>query len=251
MVVSRSLYRTLLVLTLCTIVAILTSCKDKTSKNLQPLDANSLLAQVIEKSGGIQRWIDLERISFKKEFHLYKEDGTIELDRTELHSYSFINGKSSLIQWKENDTTYNLIEQDATLYQTKNQAIDTTVTRDQLQSKLNAATFVLGLPFTLTDDLAKKTYNGATNFEGTPAHELEVAFANSTDVWYMYYSQDTLDWLGYWVQTADHYSLVINEEMIEVEGFSLSQKRKSYRTDAQKNRLYLRADYEYSNFAID
>lgn len=101
-----------------------------------------------------------------------------------------------------------------------------------MKNKLNAATFIVGLPYKLANKGSAKKYNGIKDFEGSPAHELEVNFKNSQDNWKMYYSLEPLDWLGYWVHTSDHYSLVINEEMTEVRGFKFSRKRKSYRTDS-------------------
>ncbi|MDE0600085.1 MAG: hypothetical protein OSB51_13050 [Dokdonia donghaensis] len=154
------------------------------------------------------------------------------------------------ITWKDSLHTYKLIQRDTAILQFKDGTLDTSVSRKALQNKLYAATFVLGLPYTLDTDSSAKTYLGITDFQGKQAHELKVTFQDGTDTWYLYYDESTLDWLGYWVQTSDHYSLVINEEMINKKGFTLSRKRKSYRTDAQKNRLYLRADYEYSNYLI-
>lgn len=211
---------------------------------------NTFLAKVMEASGGSEAYASIKSISFQKAFRLYREDGGVEIDRLEVHSYDFSNGTNRLIQWKSDNNMYNLVEKDTALFQTKNMVRDTAVSREVLQNKLNAATFVIGLPYTLANDGSTKSYNGIQRFEGSPAHELEVAFTGSTDIWKMYYSTDSLDWLGYWVKTSDHYSLVINEQMTEVNGLKFSQKRKSYRTDAQKNRLYLRADYDYANYQI-
>ena len=221
-------------------------------KNVQPeiITGNSLLKKIMNSSGGKENYEGIKSLSFEKAFKLYDKDSTTEIDRLEKHTYDFTNGAVRSITWKDSLHTYKLIQRDTAILQFKDGTLDTSVSRKALQNKLYAATFVLGLPYTLDTDSSAKTYLGITDFQGKPAHELKVTFQDGTDTWYLYYDESTLDWLGYWVQTSDHYSLVINEEMINEKGFTLSRKRKSYRTDAQKNRLYLRADYEYSNYLI-
>lgn len=243
--------RLLLFIGLGTIVVLYFIFRGSNPTSTQPENATVFLAKVMTASGGQGNYNNIHRISFNKDFNLYAEDGSVELSRKEKHIYDFTNSTNRLISWRVDGVAYQLVENDTALFQTRDNIIDTTITKKQLQDKLNASTFVLGLPYTLENSRATKKYNGILSIENQPAHELEVTFKNSPDVWYMYYAQDSLDWLGYWVTTADHYSLVLNEEIIEVNGFKFPRKRKSYRTDAQKNRLYLRADYEYYNFTIN
>lgn len=203
---------------------------------------------ISERSGGTAKWNAIQKISFSKEFKLLDSTGGIEIDRKEVHSYALGKNTERLIQWRSQETLYNLVQKNDVLYQTKSGHVDSTATQQALHNKLNAATFVLGLPYTLKD--ATLRYQGLQSFEGTKAHELKASFKNSEDVWFLYYSEDELNWLGYWVQTSDHYSLVVNETMTVVEGFTLSRKRKSYRTNAKKEKLYLRATYNYDNYKI-
>lgn len=210
----------------------------------------SLLQAVMDKSGGKDAWNTIEKMSYKKSFQLYREDGSIEIDRKENHIYDFVNGVNREVTWVQRDTLYEIHRSDSAIYQIKNGVSDTLVTSNQLQSKLNAATFVVGLPYTLDDPSATLTYEGITDFQKEPCHVLKVTFKGSKDIWRHYYTKD-LSWKGYWVQTSDHYSLIINEEMIEVDGFTLSRKRKSYRTDAKQNPTYLRASYLYEGYAIE
>jgi len=213
-------------------------------------DGTSLLAAVMEKSGGKETWGSLQKMSYKKSFQLFYEDGTIEKDLTEHHAYDFTAGVNREVTWSQNDTLYEIHRSDSALYQIKNGKLDTLVTPKQLQSKLDAATFVVGLPFTLDTSMASLTYEGKTAIQNTSCHALKVTFQGSEDVWRLYYEEKTLAWKGYWVQTSGHYSLVINEEMTDVNGFMLSRKRKSYRTDAHQNPSYLRAAYTYENYDL-
>ncbi|MFC4635855.1 hypothetical protein ACFO3O_18230 [Dokdonia ponticola] len=214
-------------------------------------DGTALLEAVMDKNGGKDAWSSLQKMSYKKSFQLFYEDGSIEKDLTENHAYDFTEGINREVTWSQEDTLYEIHRSDSAIYQIKNGKLDTLVTPKQLQSKLDAATFVVGLPFTLDTSSASLTYEGKTAFQNTPCHVLKVTFQGSEDVWYLYYEEGTLSWIGYWVQTSGHYSLVINEEMTDVNGFILSRKRKSYRTDAQQNPTYLRATYKYENYDLE
>ena len=213
--------------------------------------AETLLEAVMDNSGGKKAWNDIKTMSYQKSFKLYREDGTVEIDRNETHQYDFTEGIYRQVDWSQDTTHYSLVKTDTTIYQTKNKRIDTTVTESQLQSKLDAATFVVGLPFTLDNPSATLVYEGIKEFQKVPCHVLKVTFEGSKDVWRHYYEEETLSWEGYWVQTSDHYSLIINEEMMDEKGFTLSRKRESYRTDASQKPTYLRAAYEYSSYAIE
>lgn len=210
----------------------------------------SFIEAIEERSGGADRWDAIQKISFTKKFQLLDSTGHIEIDRLELHTYDFTNDTQRQIQWDLEGDNFLLVQQNNLLFQSKNKVIDSTITQAALSNKLNAATFVLGLPYTLNSPTASLSYEGLQTFEDVSAHELKATFKNSKDVWRLYYSEETLDWLGYWVETSDHYSLVINDVMTEVEGFSLSRKRTSYRTNAQKEKLYLRARYTYDTYKI-
>lgn len=224
---------------------------NKFSDSPSTITGDSFLHKVMLMSGGRERYSRINRLTFKKQFSLFTENGRTEISRKEIHSYDYSLGTKRLIQWRNDSLVYNLVQNDTTIFQTKNGIVDTTISKNQLKNKLQAATFVIGLPYTLESPNAIKTYNGIISFEGSKAHELEVVFKNSTDIWKMYYAIDTLEWLGYWVHTSDHYSLVINEKMIAVNGLIFCSSRTSYRTDSLRNRLFKRANYTYSNFKID
>ncbi|RMB57583.1 hypothetical protein EAX61_10715 [Dokdonia sinensis] len=215
-----------------------------------PETGATFLAKIMDEHGGKKAWDSINKISFLKTFSLYKEDGSVEMTRNEKHSYGYTNGISRLVQWKQDEKTYNLVQDDNTYSQVIDGQLDTLATTEQLRNKMQASTFVLGLPYTLDTPTNELSYNGLKTFEGNIAHELEVRFQGSEDIWWLYYSEAELEWLGYWVKTSGHYSLVLNTEMIVENGFLLSRKRKSYRTDSLRNKTYLRAEYLYDNYAI-
>lgn len=215
-----------------------------------PETGATFLSKIMIEHGGKSNWDSIAKISFSKSFKLFNNDGSVEIQRDEKHSYDYSNGTSRLVQWEQNGKKYNLIQNNEAFSQVIDGQLDTLSTIAQLKNKMQASTFVLGLPFTLDTPENNLTYNGLQRFEGNTAHELEVHFNGSEDIWWLYYSETELEWLGYWVKTSGHYSLVLNTEMIVEEGFLLSRKRKSYRTDFLRNKDYLRAEYFYDNYSI-
>ncbi len=208
---------------------------------------NDFLAQLMKKAS----WDSITTMKYKKTCQLFIEDGSTEKHRNETHLYNFEKGANRQILWKEDSTTYKLQQTKAFLVQYKNNIIDSTTSKPQLQSTIEAATFVIGLPYTLDSPKSTLEYKGLTNFQNEECHTLQVTFENSWDTWTLYYTPETLDWKGYWVQTPDHYSLVINDEMTTVNGYTLPRKRTSYRTDSIQNITYKRASYLYEDYVIE
>lgn len=53
------------------------------------------------------------------------------------------------------------------------------------------------------------------------------------------------------VKHADHLSYVKNLSFTEVDGFTFPLTRKSWRVNKDRGTLYLRAEYEYSDYEIE
>lgn len=214
-------------------------------------NGQELLEDVMLAQGGFENWNAKSSLHFTKQFKLYAENGTIEIDRNETHKYLDKPRQEYNISWKQQQDDFLLVKKEDSIYQLINNVKDTLVTRSQLLAKLNAAQFVINIPYSLNDESASLEYEGVKIFQDVSCHVLKVNFKDSRDTWRLYFGQKDFSWVGYWVQTEDHYSLVINEEMVDVDGFTLSRKRKSYRTDNAQNILYLRAEYLYDSYEIN
>ena len=180
--------------------------------NKEYKNGDALLDAVIKNSGGFERWDSIKSLQFEKEFGLYAANGATEIARKEAHDYTLSNGTQRMISWHQ-DSTPTLLKQDGTTY-TKyvNKIIDSTTSSESIKTSIQAGSFVIGLPFTLKDANAKLVYQGVQQFQDQNAYLLQVEYANSQDVWKLYYEEKSLNWLGYWVKTTDHYRLIVNEE---------------------------------------
>jgi len=213
-------------------------------------DGGSLLNAVIEKSGGFEQWKTIKRLQFEKEFGLYTENGVTEIARKEIHDYLLQDAVERQIQWNQNNIETILRQKNNTYTKYLNNIIDSITTTESIKNSIEAGSFVIGLPFTLKDSDASLEYLGIQKFQDKQGHVLKIQFENSKDIWKLFYEKKSLNWLGYLVKTTDHYSLVINEKMTMINGFTFPEVRKSYRSDSLQHIKYLRADYSYSKYKV-
>ena len=214
-------------------------------------NGKALLVDVMKIHGGKNNWDSKKGLSFTKDFKLFKKDGRTEIEKKESHRYNYAPREDLKVAWSQDSNEYVLHKTSKGILQYVNDSIDARATTKTLYAKLNAATFVIDLPYSLDDTNASLDYQGQEDFQGQDCHVLKVNFKDSKDTWWLYFATDNFSWLGYWVHTSNHFSLVLNEEMIDVNGFTLSRKRKSYRTDSLQNITYLRATYDYTDYKIN
>ena len=213
-------------------------------------DGQALLDAVIEESGGMDRWDSVSDFRFEKYFALYDSTGTAEIDRQEQHHYTQGDIPKKEINWETNGIGTKLVQFGNSYTKFVENIHDSTTSTSSVKNSIQAGSFVIGLPFTLNDPSAQLEYLGLTSFQEEQAHTLKVIFNGSSDVWHLYYDKMNLKWLGYWVKTSDHFSLIVNETMQTVTGITLPRKRISYRTDSDQEITYIRARYDYTNFDI-
>ncbi|WP_373397599.1 hypothetical protein V8V91_24095 [Algoriphagus halophilus] len=85
---------------------------------------------------------------------------------------------------------------------------------------------------------------------GQLAEVVRVDYGPEEDVWWYYFDPVSYQMLGNEVQLKDHRSLVENDTMEQAGPFLLYGKRTSYRINEKGEKLYVRAEYQYSDFEI-
>ena len=224
--------------------------------HIKDLEAKKLLQKAIVRAGGLTNWENLSDLAFQKYTALYDENGNMEVEMDQHHAYHFAAPPKIDISWQKEDHHYELNQNDTGIQQTINGQTDTTVNTQTLKSNILAATFVMSIPFKLLDPGVALQYQGRDTLEDDTIVEVlqakytPVSFKNHStpDTWWHYFSIEDYREIGYMVQHADHFSYVRNLGFEEVNGFLFPTKRESFRVDANRNKLYLRATYRYSNY---
>ncbi|RMG81135.1 MAG: hypothetical protein D6714_13485 [Bacteroidetes bacterium] len=220
-------------------------------------EVRRILHNAFETAGGLDNWQNLREIHFSKYFALYDETGHIEQEVTQQHDY-FPKENRWVIRWEKEGQTHEMTWEKGRFFKKINGQPDTTASPESIKNTLLSATFVVGLPFKLTDPGAKLTYEGPDTLESGENVETikcvydpeKFATHSTPDVWWHYFSAEDYRHLGYKVRHADHISYVKNLQFVESGGFLLPSIRKSYRVDSLGNIMFLRADYAYRNYVL-
>lgn len=216
--------------------------------------AAQLLKKAIDAAGGLDTWNSLKLISFDKHFALFTENGEIEKDQQQTYiqrnRYDGSDGESV-----ENPELRYQVGSD---FIRVNGDVNPDIEETALRNSILSASFVISIPFKLLDDGAVLTYMGKDTLDrGQEVEVLQVSYNpenhgnhSTKDTWWHYFDSQTYKHLAYMVQHADHYSYVENLTQTEAGGVVFPLTRKSWRVDENRNLLWLRAEYEYSNYQV-
>ena len=245
---------------------LISSCTttNTTTKQQDPFSAikdskfKEVLNKALDAMGGYENWNNLKELQFHKKIALYEASGAIEKVTDQIHRYTFQPQNKVSITWKEADTAYEMVMENDEAKKLKNGVIDPTATSASLKNSIYASTFVIGIPFKLLDEGAQLSYEGTKVIaNGKEVHVVKavynpVAYSAHTkaDIWWHYFDVQNYQQVGYDVQLHDHTSYVENLSFDKVGGFLFTTSRKSWRVDENGNKLYVRADYEYSKYEL-
>jgi hypothetical protein len=215
--------------------------------------ATALLEKSMEAHGGAEKWSKLSSLKFRKWTRLLREDGTVESESDQWHEFRFdpyFEGKISWVKdsvahvaaWDGSRMSYFMGENEV-----KNEGFLTSKKKD-----FDAAFYTVAQPWKLLDEEAKLIYEGQKTLEsGELVEVIRVDYGPDSDVWWYYFDPETAEMVGNEIQLKDHRSLVYNGSVEEVNGLKLHGKRESYRVNDQGEKLFLRAEYRYSEYEIE
>ena len=216
--------------------------------------AKVVLQKAVTAYGGLDKWESISYMSFNKWYALYDAEGAEEVNLNQEHHYT---PQKIYMTWTEGQ---DKIEQSkvGNLYsKSKNGMSDTDAIQSSIRNSILASTFVVNVPFNLLDFSAKLSYGGETTFNNKEVYIIKAEYFPETqkhhttkDIWWHYFDKNSYISQGYKVKHLDHVSLVENQEFTTHKGFTLPTTRASYRVDESGEKLYLRAEYKYSDYKI-
>lgn len=228
-------------------------------EHIVDLKARELLKKAIKRAGGLDEWNNIKELNFEKYFALYTATGDTENEAWQEHRYVYQPEEKINISWTSGDLRHEIIKQAGDLVKKVDGRPDTQTDRQSLLNSVSSATFVIGIPFKLLDKGAELSYDGLDTLEnGRIVEVLKVDYnpkkhdnLTTADIWRHYYDRDDYKQVGYMVRHVDHFSYVENLTYLAVDGFLFPGKRESYRVDSLRNKLYLRARYEYLDYELE
>ena len=240
------------------------SCQSETSKteidpyaHISEGKAKVLLQKGIAAAGGLDNWKKIKTLQFKKNYQLFLEDGAVEKGAKQFHEYSF-SSKKIKIESQEGEIQKDLIFENGKAVQKIDGKLNQAAKQEALMNSIFTSTFVIEIPFKFLDQGAEISYAGLdTLATGEAVEVLRVDYhpekhnnLTTEDIWWLYFDQKDYRLHGYMVKHKDHTSYVKNLTNTSVNGFLFPTHRKSYRVDADRNILYVRAEYFYKDYEI-
>ncbi|SEF99701.1 hypothetical protein [Algoriphagus boritolerans] len=214
--------------------------------------AKALIAKSIVAHGGAESWNDMSSLKFRKWARLLNEDGSVESELDQWHEFRFQPYFEGKITWTKDSITHRSIWDGAKMSyfmgenEIKNESFLAAKKKD-----FDAAFYAVAQPWKLLDEGTTLTYEGQRTLEnGNLAEVIRVDYGQEADIWWYYFDPETFGMIGNEVQLKDHRSLVYNLSFEEVNGFKLHGKRESWRVNEKGEKLFLRAEYRYSEYQI-
>ncbi|MDF2158434.1 hypothetical protein [Algoriphagus sp. CAU 1675] len=229
------------------LVVLLGSCSSGPEKQ-----AKNLLEKSISAHGGMDNWESVEVLKFRKWTRLLKEDGSVESETDQSMEFRlkpFFEGKITWISDSVEHVSY--FDGAQMRYSVGGNEIQN---QDFLAAKkkdMDAAFYVIAQPWKLLQDEGSKlTYEGVRETPLGLAEVIRVDYGSDEDVWWYYFDPESFLMTGNEVQLKDHRSLIENLSSNNSSPFVFYGERKSYRINEKGEKLYLRAEYLYSDFEV-
>ena len=214
--------------------------------------AREVLEKAVEAHGGQETWENIGVLEFRKWTRLLDENGNVESELDQWHEFRFEPYFEGKITW-EKDSLEHVIHFNGTNLsyfmggnEVKNPGFLTSKRKD-----FDAAYYTVAQPWKLLEEGNALSYEGVKTLEnGQAVHVIRVYYGPDSDIWWYYFDQNSYLMAGSEVQLKDHRSLVYDLEEENAGGLILHGTRESWRINEQGERLFLRAEYRYSEYKI-
>ncbi|MDR7131374.1 hypothetical protein J2X69_003738 [Algoriphagus sp. 4150] len=223
------------------------SCTPSPEKQAEELIEKSIKAHELSK-----KWKDVASVKFKRSTRILDENGTVESESEhwlEFRLKPYYEGKMS---W-EKDSVLHVANFNGSKmsYQMGENTIQNEGFLKAKKSEINAAYFAFAQPWNLMDENTWLSYEGQKTLEdGKKAESVRVDFGVNSDVRWFYFDQVSDQILANELHTKDHKALIENTSYDDSTGLLLPKVQKSYRTDDTGKKLFLRAEYLYSDYQV-
>ena len=253
---------TSIALTICFVLTLLISCN--LSKEKKEVDVNSneptavgVVEKAIDVAGSLERWKNIASLTFTKKSRLLLENGEIESEVIQRHHYEYRPHKHIKISWQVEKDSFVIVHHDSIFQKFKND--DLIEEGTAVKSSVNSALYVLGMPFKLLDPGAVLTYEGVKSFNTIDTVQtVNATYApnrhqnhSTQDKWWYHFDKNNGAFLSSMVYHEPTYALIENLEVSQVEGMTFPAIRKSYRCNELGEKLFLRAEFWYTDYTIE
>lgn len=223
------------------------SCTQSPEKQAQELVEKSIAAHQLSKN-----WEDISSIKFKKMTRLLDESGVVESESEHWVEFRLKPYFEAKLTWTKDSILHVAnFNGSKTSYQMGENSIQNDGFLKAKKAEIDASFFAFAQPWTLLDENATLTYEGEKSLEDAKSvQSIRVDYGPDSDVWWFYFDPTSSKLIANELYAKDHKSLIENLSYDETMGIILAKERKSYRIDGSGKKLFLRAEYVYSDYLV-
>lgn len=214
--------------------------------------ARNIIQKSLEAHGGEDKWGDLKYLKFNKWTKLLTDSGRVESELDQVMEFRFDPYFEGKISWIKDSVSHISIWDGSNMsYFLGGNEIQNSGFLKSKKLDFDAAFYAVAQPWKLHDEGAILSYDGQKILEnGILVEVVRVDYGPDSDIWWFYFDSNSFLLVGNEVQLKDHRSLIYTITYEQEGGFVLHGARESHRVDQEGNKLYLRADYSYTNFEV-
>ncbi len=227
--------------------------------NLPDNKAGEVVRKAIERAGGWSNWKDKKNFSFYKKITHLDSLGNEERTVRQKHTYQLKGKFKARMVWSSGEDNLLIINNGEQAKKYKNgEELTDQKSKNEAWNSSYGSHYVIGMPYKLTDPGVTLTYEGIdTTVLDVPVHSIRVEYskdAGSTGgmhLWYYYFKLDDYDLAGNYLDYGEGHSFTSYEVFEAVNNHRIHNKRFSYISNKEKERLILRTVYENEEMKFD
>ncbi len=242
------------------ILVTLIACAKTTETDDSKHSAKALqfLDNALDKSGSLDRWNKLAKLSFVKKTRMFLPDSSIEMESLVRQTYANHPHFSGEIVYLEDSLQRRIVQNGKEVkYFELGKEVDDSLKLASAARNIRTQFYVIGLPYKLKDDgplitdviVDKLPELGNVN---SLYVRQRVSQGNEKDEnWWVYFDKSSHHMIGYLIEHDGRFSFIVNDSTTIVNGFPFPIERRSLAMDKSRGNKYLRADYIYSDINIE
>jgi len=221
--------------------------------------AGEVVRKAIDYVGGWKTWENKKDFSFYKIISAIDSSGNVIKRTKQLHQYKMGQEFQGRMTWKVGEDDFIIVNNGEEAKKYKNgAALTDDKSKNEAWNSSFGSNYVIAMPFKLTDPGAILTYDGIDSITlDRPVHALKVEYekgAGSTGgmhKWWYYFDLETYDLAGNYLDYGRGYSLTTYETFTTVGEIRMHEKRFSYSSNQNKEKILLRTIYENEEMTFD
>lgn len=232
---------------------------DAIPPNLPNSEAGDIVRKAIYFSGGWKNWADKENVSYTKKIQFLDSLGNQLREASQLHLYQLRPTFKASITWEEEGNKHQIINNGNQAFKLENGKLQND------EANLNAAwnssygsQYVVCMPFKLADPGAILTYEGLDTLHNNKiVHAIKVDYkkfagsAGGMHTWWYYFDKDSCEPVANFLDYGAGHSYTQYESFTQVDGIKINHVRKSYKTNANRDLLFVSTIYTNENIRFN